>query len=123
MGREDQIIKERLRKIKELKKKGISSYPTKFDKKYSVGECRKLKLKSKVKTAGRVMTQRDLGKIAFAKLQDSTGSIQLILQQKETPDKEREFFKKYIDIGDIIGVEGIIIKSKTGELSILRRWK
>ena len=119
MGREEQIINQRKRKIKELKAKGVSSYPTKFDKKNNIEECRKSKLKSKVKTAGRIMTQRDLGKIAFAKLQDFTGTIQLILQQKETHDKEREFFKKYIDIGDIIGVEGVIIKSKTGELSIL----
>ena len=119
MGREDQIIKERLRKVEELKKKGISSYPTNFDKKRDIEDCRKSRLKTKVKTAGRIMTQRDLGKIAFVKLQDFTGIIQLILQKGETPDKEKEFFKKYIDVGDIIGIEGIIIKSKTGELSIL----
>ncbi len=119
MGREEQITKERLRKIKELRSNGINPYPVKFDKKNDVKECRNAKLKTKVRTAGRVMTQRNLGKIAFAKLQDSTGNIQLILQQKETPDKEREFFKKYIDTGDIIGIEGDIIKSKTGEISIL----
>ena len=54
MGREDQIINERLRKVKELKKKGINQYPNKFDKKQSIKDCRKSKLKSKVKTAGRV---------------------------------------------------------------------
>ena len=43
----------------------------------------------------------------------------LVLQEKETPEKVREFFKKYIDGGDFVGVEGEIIKTKTGEISIL----
>lgn len=119
MGREEQIISERTRKLEELRKEGINPYPNKYDKKQTCIECSESKLKSKVKTAGRLMTKRDLGKIAFCVLRDGTGDIQLVLQEKETPEKTRELFKKYIDSGDFVGVEGEIIKTKTGEISIL----
>ncbi len=119
MGREDQIINERIKKLEELRKERINPYPNKYDKKQTCLECSESKLKSKVKTAGRLMTKRDLGKIAFCVLRDGTGDIQLVLQEKETPEKTREFFKRYIDSGDFVGIEGEIIKTKTGEISIL----
>ncbi len=119
MGREEQLIEERKRKIEELKKQGINSYPTRFDKKEDIQECLKSKISSKVKTAGRLMTKRELGRISFAKLRDSSGDIQLVFQEGETPEKTRIFFKKYIDEGDFAGVEGEVIKTKTGEISIL----
>jgi lysyl-tRNA synthetase class 2 len=119
MGREEQIISERIRKLEEIKKQGINPYPNRYDKKHTCEECLNLKINSKIKTAGRLMTRRDLGKIAFCVLQDGSGKIQIVLQEKETPEKTREFFKKYIDSGDFIGIEGEIIKTKTGEISIL----
>lgn len=119
MGREEQIINERLRKLKEIREKGINPYPNKYDKKQTCEDCLKAKINTKVKTAGRLMTKRDLGKIAFAKLRDGTGEIQIVLQDKETPDEKRKFFKKYFDSGDFAGVEGKIFKTKTGEKSIL----
>ncbi len=119
MGREEQIIQERVRKLEELRKQGINPYPNKFDKKNSIVDCVKSKLKTKVKTAGRLMTKRDLGRISFSSLQDQSGRIQLVVQEGETPDKVKKFFKRSIDAGDFVGVEGTIIKSKTGEISIL----
>ena len=68
MGREEEIVKERTRKIEELRKDGINPYPYKFEKKESVSECLKSKLGTKVKTAGRIITKRDLGKIPTRKL-------------------------------------------------------
>ena len=56
MGREDQIIQERLRKLKELIARGINPYPNKYDKKQNCLECSKSKIGSKVKTAGRLNT-------------------------------------------------------------------
>jgi lysyl-tRNA synthetase class 2 len=119
MSREEQIINERLRKLKELREEGINPYPEKFDKKQNISECLKTKINGKVKTAGRLMTKRELGKIAFCNLRDGTGDIQIVLQDKETPKKVFEFFKKYVDSGDFVGVEGKIIKTKTGMISIL----
>jgi lysyl-tRNA synthetase class 2 len=62
------------------------------------------------------MTKRDIGKLIFATLQDNDGKIQLILQKGENGF---DFFKKYIDSGDFVGVSGIVMKTKTGEVSIL----
>lgn len=127
MGRQDEVVKERIKKIAELRKEGINPYPYNYDKKnnsidlqekYSKLASEK-KTKDKVKTAGRLVGFRDLGKIAFGVLQDSYGKIQVQLQDPETPKKVQDFFKKYVDIGDFIGVEGTILRTKRGELSIL----
>jgi len=127
MGREEQIIGERLRKIKELNKLEVNPYPYKFDVKDYASELQKKyeklkpeeKKKDAVKIAGRLMSSRDLGKITFGVLRDSTGSIQLLLQDGESDKKVIEFYKKYVDIGDFVGVEGTIFRTKRGELSIL----
>ena len=127
MGREEQIISERMRKLEELRKQGVNPYPPKFEVKDTTSDLQRKfskirkeeKTKSNAVIAGRLMTLRDLGKIVFAVLNDGCGKIQIILQEKETPEKIREFFKKFIDTGDFIGVEGVIIKTKTGELSVL----
>lgn len=119
MSREEQVINERIKKIEDLKKKGITAYPTKFDVTANIKECLNLRVGNKVKTAGRLITKRELGKIAFSKLRDDSGDIQIVFQEGKTPEKEFSFFEKYLDIGDIAGVEGEIIKTKTGEISIL----
>jgi len=119
MGREKQIVENRIRKIKELRAQGINPYPHNFDKKNTCEDCLKSKIGTKVKTAGRLITKRDLGKIFFTNLQDMTGQIQVVFQKEKTPKKHFDFFKKYIDTGDFIGVEGNIIKTKTKQISIL----
>jgi len=127
MGRQDQIIKERERKLKELRANGINPYPHKYDVKDYSEEIKKensklknnQRSKNKVKIAGRVMTKRNLGKLIFVTIQDSQGKIQIILQKGETNAESFDLFKKYIDAGDIIGCEGSIMKTKTGEISVL----
>jgi lysyl-tRNA synthetase class 2 len=119
MGREEQVIEERKRKIEELKEKGINPYPTRFDFKQNILECLKSKLSSKVKTTGRLISKRELGKISFAKLRDDSGDIQIVLQEGQTAPKVFSLFSKFIDAGDFVGVSGEIIKTKTGEISIL----
>jgi lysyl-tRNA synthetase class 2 len=127
MAREKEIIKEREKKLKELKKNNISPYAHKFDKKNSAENLHQKyssikkgeKTRKKAKIAGRVMVVRDIGKIIFSSIQDSSGQIQIILQKQQTPKNLIEFFKNFIDSGDFIGVEGEIIKTKRGELSIL----
>jgi len=127
MGREDEIIEQRKRKIAELTKAKIPPYAYRFDKKDNSSDIQtkysKLKpderTKDNVKTAGRIMTIRDLGNLAFATIQDGSGKIQIVLQKEETSEKVFDFFKKYVDSGDFIGVEGIVFKTKRGEISIL----
>jgi len=119
MGREEQIINERKRKLDEIKKLGIDPFPAKSDKKQTCKECLSSKIGGKVQTAGRLMTKRDLGKIAFSILKDGTGEIQIVLQDGEIANKDREFFKKYLDAGDFVEVKGKIFKTKTNQISIL----
>jgi lysyl-tRNA synthetase, class II len=121
MSREEQIINERIRKLEELKKIGVNPYPEKFEKLQNCDLCLKSKLGNKIKTAGRLMTKRDIGKIIFSNLKDFSGEIQIVLQEGETPEKMIDFFKKYIDSGDFVGVEGKIFKTKTKQTSILVR--
>lgn len=70
-----------------------------------------------VKVAGRIMLRRLMGKASFIHLQDMSGRIQAYLRQEDLPEGIYEAFKHW-DLGDIVGVEGILFKTKTGELSI-----
>ena len=73
--------------------------------------------------AGRMMSQRVMGKASFAELQDASGRIQIYINRDEIcpeEDKTRynEIFKKLLDLGDFIGVEGKVFKTQVGEISI-----
>ncbi len=70
----------------------------------------------RVKVAGRMMTRRVMGKASFCHVQDMSGQIQLYLQG-EALGEAYDSFKKW-DIGDILGAEGVLFKTKTGELSV-----
>jgi lysyl-tRNA synthetase, class II len=70
----------------------------------------------RLQVAGRMMSQRVMGKVSFAKLQDRTGQIQVFLQRDALGDAY-EAFKKY-DVGDILAATGTLFKTKTGELSV-----
>jgi lysyl-tRNA synthetase class 2 len=72
----------------------------------------------RVSMAGRMMAKRVMGKASFTKLQDMSGQIQLFLQRDNLPEGVyNEGFKKW-DVGDLIGAEGVMFRTKTGELSI-----
>ena len=76
-----------------------------------------------VVVAGRIMGRRIMGKAAFMEFQDSTGRIQIYLKRDELcPGDDKDLynvvFKKILDIGDIVGVEGYVFRTQTGEISI-----
>jgi len=127
MGREDIIIQERIKKIKDIRASGINPYPNKFERTHLTNEIIEKnsslkagsKTQQKVKVAGRVMSIRDFGKIAFAVVQDDSAKIQINIQKDETPEKTRTLFTKFIDVGDFIGIEGTVIRTERGELSVL----
>ena len=73
--------------------------------------------------AGRMMSQRVMGKASFAELQDASGRIQIYINRDEIcPEEDKtqynEIFKKLLDLGDFIGVEGKVFKTQVGEISI-----
>ncbi len=125
---ENKIIAERRAKLHALKKIG-HSYPNSFRrqnisadllKKYDKFTKEELAAKEpiKVKVAGRMMLRRIMGKASFATLQDTDGRIQLYVTRDELPtDFYNTQFKKW-DLGDIVGAEGYLFKTNTGELSI-----
>lgn len=70
-----------------------------------------------VSCAGRILTKRDMGKAAFCNLHDASGKIQIYIKQSELDTASLAYFKA-LDIGDIIGITGILFKTKTNELTI-----
>lgn len=70
-----------------------------------------------VRIAGRMMSRRIMGKASFYNVQDSTEGIQVYIRRDDVGEDSYASFKKY-DIGDIVGVEGFVFKTKTGEISI-----
>ena len=70
-----------------------------------------------VKVAGRLMSKRGMGKAIFADLQDRKGRIQIYVRFNDVGEDAFADFKKF-DIGDIIGVEGFVFKTRMGEISI-----
>ncbi len=124
MNTENQLIKQRLEKLNSLDEKypndfKLDSYSIDIISKYS--EMKKDELENIGKTfklAGRIISIRDFGKASFAVLQDYKGKIQLYFHKKLLKESF-DFFKEKVDIGDILGIEGSVFKTKTGELTIL----
>jgi len=114
--------RETLNKLRDL---GINPYPAEL---YPVSDFSK-EIKSnfnegkQVCLAGRMMSQRIMGKASFAELQDSTGRIQVYINRDELcPGDDKtlynEVFKRYLDLGDFIGVKGYLFKTQVGEISV-----
>ena len=72
---------------------------------------------TEVSLAGRLMSKRGMGKVSFCDLQDKSGRIQLYARKDEMDEAEYNRFKKY-DIGDIVGVKGVVFRTQRGEMSI-----
>lgn len=123
---QERIRRDNLEKIREL---GIDPYPADpfevnayaKDIKENYGS-NKLDYKH-VQLSGRLMMKRVMGKASFAELQDSTGKIQLYVSRDDIcPDEDKTMyntlFKKLLDIGDYIGVEGFVFTTRTGEITV-----
>lgn len=120
---------QRRKDVEELRSMGIEPYPAaeygintnseeikeNFDKKEEEF--------SNIRIAGRIMSRRIMGAASFCELQDEKGRIQLYLNRDEIcPNEDKSLynvvFKKLLDIGDIIGVEGFVFRTKMGEISV-----
>lgn len=109
----------RLEKLRKMKRDGIHPYPSRFDKKQSLTISRTSAEGTLVKTAGRVLTIRDMGKMTFAHLQDESGRMQIALKIDAIGKDQYKRFNTYIDLGDFVGVEGTVFKTQRGEPTIL----
>ena len=117
----NEILKVRREKLAELKSAGNDPFEiTKFDVDNYTADIKSNyeSLEGKtVRIAGRMMSRRIMGKASFYNLQDSTGNIQLYVRRDDIGEAEYAAFKKY-DIGDIVGIEGFVFKTKTEEISV-----
>jgi len=114
-------------KAEELKNKGIDPFGSKFERSSNTKEIKELyldkteeelnELKKEVKIAGRIISKRRQGKIGFMHIQDRYGLIQIFMRADAVSEEDYELFKSS-DIGDIIGIDGLVIKTTTGELSV-----
>lgn len=111
-----ELRSQRLEKVEKLRQLGINPYPHKFDKKHTCKQAGR-SLGKKVKTAARIISLRGHGRILFVDIADQSGKIQLWFQE-ENLGKEKFKLLKLFDIGDFIGVEGKVVKTKTGEITI-----
>ena len=115
-----QIIDFRIQKLNKLKDHGVNPYPEKFNltsNSLHIKNDYKILENTNVTVAGRIMAIRKMGKASFAQLMDSEGKIQIFVKKDNIGDESYEFFK-LLDIGDHIGVDGKVFKTKTGEISI-----
>lgn len=115
----NELIKRRYEELNELNEKSVQTFAYSYSVDSFSSDIRDNfdKLEGKdVKIAGRIMTIRRMGKASFAHLQDSKGRIQVYLKKDDIGDEYDNF--KLLDIGDIIGIEGYVFKTKTGEVSV-----
>lgn len=124
---ENKLTLQRREKLKAIREQEGIAFPNDFRRnalaqdllnQYEALEAEELEAKAlRVSLGGRLMTKRVMGKASFAHLQDMSGRLQVFLQRDSLPEGVYEAFKGW-DMGDIIGVEGVLFKTKTGELSV-----
>lgn len=126
MDQNSNLMQQRKQKLEEIRECGIDPYPCRYSvEDYSAEINEKFADKQDfeekqfpVKMAGRIMSMRGHGKIGFAHIQDSTGRIQLYVRKNVIGENAYDELYKKLDIGDIIGVEGWVFRTRTEELTI-----
>jgi lysyl-tRNA synthetase class 2 len=126
-SRRDAINEQRRLKLERLRARGIDPYPHRFTQTHTTQEAVKLLetheaqkkdfSQEKVSVAGRITAIRKMGKASFIDIRDGSGKIQLLFQTTGYNEVQQELFKD-LDIGDIIGVEGTLLRTRTGEPTI-----
>lgn len=114
---------ERLKKLSEIKERGIDPYPAKSNRDTKIGHITENfdELNGQTVTiAGRIIAIRSFGKLAFVKIRDYTGEIQIFMKKAEATPEGTFGVKdiKLLDNGDFIEAEGLVGKSQTGEISV-----
>ncbi|MBU2511866.1 lysine--tRNA ligase [bacterium] len=112
----------RLDKLEKLKSLGVNPYPYRYEKTHSINEIKEkqetlIQDETEIKLCGRLLAFRRQGKTAFCNLKDGMDKIQLYVSQKIVGEDPYAIFK-CLDLGDYIGVQGVVFMTRTGELSV-----
>ncbi|NUN96667.1 MAG: lysine--tRNA ligase [Candidatus Omnitrophica bacterium] len=129
---ESEVTLQRIEAIRALREQGIEPYGNRYDRTHSTAEAVALyratvdpgaekRETDSVKVAGRILSLRVMGKAAFGDLHDLEGSIQVYLKRDDLPEGVYNGLVKGLALGDIVGVEGPVFQTKTGEVSIHAR--
>ncbi|MGM0834621.1 MAG: lysine--tRNA ligase [Bacillota bacterium] len=109
----------RMEKLEALRSKGVPVYPERFPTNYELYEASSLEDgTSGVRVAGRIMGIRQFSKFSFITISDIQGKLQLLMKKDEVGEQAMSDFINYFDIGDFIGVEGIMYSTKTNEKTL-----
>jgi len=118
----------RIEKVNQLKEQNINPYSNNFKPKNFIkdvleefAENTPEELEQLVEVfiiSGRVLSKRDFGKSIFFNLKDRTGQLQGFVKKNHLGEEKHNLFKKFVDVGDFIGIIGTLFKTKTGELTL-----
>lgn len=126
MSLEDDLLAQRLRRTAEIEALGFRAYGQRFDfthtiphilEEYSAKTAEELTDKPQVRIAGRILTIRRMGKAGFMHLMQSGERLQVYVRKDAVPENEYKLYEM-LDLGDIVGVEGYLFRTRTGELSV-----
>jgi lysyl-tRNA synthetase class 2 len=125
-SRLERITQQRRQKLDRIRARGINPYPHRYKRTHTTQEAiallkrneEGLTKEEEVSVAGRIMAIRRMGKSAFADIRDGSGKIQLLFQDIDKYDEEQHELFRDLDIGDIIGVEGNLLRTKSGEPTV-----
>jgi lysyl-tRNA synthetase class 2 len=117
---------QRVEKLNRLLEAGYEAYPHRSYRTHSIAQAIHAFITAEeaetqapvVTVAGRLISNRIMGKIAFAHIEDGNGKIQLFLRQDELGEQTFQIYKKTYDLGDFIEAQGPVVRTKTGEISI-----
>ncbi len=121
-SRLERITEQRVDSLSRIRARGIDPYPHSYRPSHTIREARTLfeqqgENAQDISLAGRIMSKRSMGKMSFLDILDSSGKIQLSFRY-DLLGRERYEFLQEIDIGDIIGAEGRLFRTKAGELTL-----
>lgn len=108
----------RKQKIANLESQGEIVYKEKFDRTHSIADARELPEGTQVRVCGRIVFRRVMGKFGFMQIRDLMAKIQISVGINELEQEAYDFYKKMIDIGDFVGVEGELYTTQTGEVTV-----
>ena len=126
MSLEDELLKQRLERIREIEELGYRAYGRRYEFTHTIPEilaaygaktAEELTPETHVRIAGRVLTPRYMGKAGFAHVQQNGERLQIYDKKDAVGERDFRLFKM-LDIGDILGVEGYLFRTRTGELSV-----
>ncbi|MDL1910616.1 lysine--tRNA ligase [Chloroflexi bacterium CFX6] len=119
------LEKIRLQKLEELRAEGVEAYPTRAKRTHSSAEAlAEFEAKESegveipVTLAGRIRSMRSMGKVSFAHIEDGAGRVQLFFRANEIGKERLALFNRMFDIGDFIQTEGVMFRTKSGEVTL-----